>query len=189
MEFDSNKVSSPDEKLILVDDEDNIIGYASKIKSHAGKGVLHRAFSIFIFNEQKQVLLQKRSAEKPLWPLFWSNGVCSHPREGESCEEALQRRLQEELGLTLPLKFLFKFKYQAQFNDLGSEYELCSVYLGKATQIVKANSREIAEWKYVEIEELNRDVRENPFAYTPWFKIEWKRISEQYLANINELYD
>ncbi|MCP4650135.1 MAG: isopentenyl-diphosphate Delta-isomerase [PVC group bacterium] len=188
MEVDGNKVSFLDEKLILVDDKDNIIGYETKEKSHKGNGILHRAFSIFIFDEKKQLLLQKRSAEKLLWPLFWSNSVCSHPREGESCEEAVQRRLQEELGLKATLlKFLFKFKYQAQFKDMGSENELCSVYLGKTEQSVKANPSEIAEWKYVNIEKLSRDVRENSSTYTPWFKIELKQILREHQADINGL--
>ena len=94
-----NVVSFDNEKLILVDKYDNVLGYKSKAECHEGEGILHRAFSIFIFNDKNQLLLQKRSAKKLLWPLYWSNSCCSHPRKGENYETATHRRLKEELGL------------------------------------------------------------------------------------------
>jgi isopentenyl-diphosphate delta-isomerase len=176
------------EFLILVDEDDSIIGYEEKHACHQGEGMLHRAFSIFLFNDRQDVLLQKRGAEKPLWPLYWSNSVCSHPRKGEQYEDAAMRRLQEELGLTTPLQFLFKFQYQAAFKDVGSEHELCSVYVGKIhEQTIHANPREIAEWKYTSIEELQQDVSLHPEQYTPWFRMEWKRIHGQYAVQIQKM--
>lgn len=177
----------PEERLIRVDEQDRILGYESKNVCHQGAGLLHRAFSIFIFNEQRQLLLQKRSAEKPLWPLYWSNSVCSHPREGESYETATARRLQEELGITTPLRFFFRFHYQAAFENVGSEHELCSVYVGKFQGAIRPNKHEIAEWKYIEPDELTRDLLACPEQYTPWFKMEWEQIQKNYLDEIERM--
>ena len=99
----------------MVDSDDNILGYKSKLECHQGKGILHRAFSIFIFNFSGELLLQQRSAQKLLWPSFWSNSCCSHPRPGEDIEEAAHRRLQEELGFDCPLQEVFSFTYKVFF--------------------------------------------------------------------------
>ena len=112
MSVDKDTISFPEGFLILVDAKDNIIGYESRERCHQGKGLRHRAFSIFIFDDQKQLLVQRRSVEKVLWPLHWSNSLCSHPRRGESYEEAAMRRLKEELGFETPLQLLFKFQYE-----------------------------------------------------------------------------
>ena len=177
---------SPD-LLILVDKGDNILGYEEKEKCHLGKGMLHRAFSIFIFNSSGQLLLQERSAAKPLWPLFWSNSVCSHPRKGEDYMEAAQRRLKEEIGLETPLRSLFKFQYQAPFKTIGSENELCVVFIGKSDEPVEINPQEIAEYRYVGLEELEKDLRTRPNIYTPWFKMEWQRIRQNLKKDIDKL--
>jgi len=173
--------------LILVDDSENVMGFESKTNCHTGSGILHRAFSIFIFNTEGQLLLQKRSAAKPLWPLYWSNSVCSHPRKGETLEEATHRRLKEEMGIDTQLRFLFKFKYHAAFNDVGSENELCSVYMGKWDDRVNANTAEIAEWKYVDIPGLNEELRISPHLFTPWFKIEWESICRDHMETVEGL--
>lgn len=180
-------VSYDDEKLIVVDEADNIVGYKSKAECHVGNGILHRAFSIFIFNERNQLLIQQRSDSKQLWPLFWSNSCCSHPRKGESIEEAAERRLNEELGFETPLKFLYKFQYTARYGDIGSENEMCSVLIGKSNNTISPNPHEIAEWKFVDIDELDDDMKQNPERYTPWFKMEWERIKKEYLREIREL--
>ncbi len=177
-------VSFDDEMLILVDDNDQVTGYADKEACHEDDGVLHRAFSIFIFNDKKQLLMQKRSGQKKLWPLTWSNSCCSHPRKGETYEEATRRRLREELGFSTSLEFLFKFEYQANYKHVGSENELCSVFVGKADGPLQINTNEIAEWKYFDIDELEQDMEENPRDYTPWFKIEWKRIRDEFSDRI-----
>ena len=102
-------VSFDDEKLILVDENDNEIGYETKEKCHNGNGILHRAFSIFIFNRNNELLIQQRDLSKRLWGGYWSNTCCSHPRQGESYPVATQRRLEEEIGIKTPLQYLFRF--------------------------------------------------------------------------------
>src|SRR5690606_14929915 len=109
-------VSFDDEALVLVDADDREIGFLDKASAHDGEGVLHRAFSLFIFNPQGELLLQQRAADKRLWPGFWANSCCSHPRRGESMQDAIRRRLDEELGLDCALHFLFKFQYQARYG-------------------------------------------------------------------------
>jgi len=173
-------VSDPAEQLILVNGDDEEIGYLSKSDCHKGNGVLHRAFSIFLFNTDGEILMQKRSAEKPLWPLYWSNSCCSHPRAGETIGVALQRRLQDELGVQCPLTFLYKFEYQVPFEDKGAEYELCSVYSGTYDGEIKVNETEIADIRYVAPAELLRRVAQEPGNFTPWFKTEIEKIESDF---------
>ncbi|MFX0205489.1 MAG: isopentenyl-diphosphate Delta-isomerase [Candidatus Hodarchaeota archaeon] len=187
MVIDKDNISIPQELLILVNARDNIIGYENREKCHQGEGLLHRAFSIFIFKDQKQLLVQKRNAEKLLWPLYWSNSVCSHPHKGESYSDAAMRRLKDELGLETTLRLLFKFQYQASFKNIGSENEMCSVYVGKANGIVRANRNEIAEWKYIDLGKLNKDILTHPQIYTPWFQMEWERIQAHHRIDIGNL--
>lgn len=170
-------VSSDLEELILVDSADSAVGNMAKIDCHLGDGTLHRAFSIFIFNRQGDVLLQQRSSQKMLWPQFWSNTCCSHPRAGESSEEAAHRRLQQELGISAELTYLYKFEYQAKFEDVGTEHELCWVWVGVIDdESIAANPNEIADWCFISQEALNQELSNNPDIYTPWMKMEWQRI-------------
>ncbi|MCP5105579.1 MAG: isopentenyl-diphosphate Delta-isomerase [bacterium] len=173
--------------LILVDGSDTILGYEEKTQCHRGQGKLHRAFSIFIFNTGGQVLMQQRSAVKPLWPLYWSNSVCSHPRKGEEYLEAAQRRLEEEIGIQTPLRFLFKFQYQAPFKNVGAENELCAVFIGQSDDPVTVDPREIAQCKYIHPGELDRDLRDHPHIYTPWFKKEWEKIRGPHQKNFKHI--
>lgn len=179
-------VSFEDEKLILVDEHDNEIGNLSKDKCHDGQGRLHRAFSLFIFNRNGEVLLQQRSGQKRLWPMYWSNACCSHPRQGEEMSEAINRRLQQELGMTSELEFLFKFIYQAQYDELGSEHELCWVYLGRSADDIVVNANEIADWRYVSVDELNHELASDPASFTPWMKLEWQRIQEEHGSRLRQ---
>jgi len=172
----SEVVSFEDEKLILVDENDNEIGNLSKDECHDGRGQLHRAFSLFIFNDDGEVLLQQRSEQKRLWPLYWSNACCSHPRRGEDMKTAINRRLQQELGLASELRFLFKFIYHAQYDQTGSEHELCWVYLGRSTDAVIHNANEVADWRFVSVDALDRELADEPEKFTPWMKLEWQRI-------------
>ncbi len=178
-------VSSESEELILVDESDNELGSLSKQQCHDGEGILHRAFSLFVFNADGELLLQKRGADKRLWPLFWSNSCCSHPRKGESMEVATRRRLREELGIDATLEFAYKFSYRAQFGDLGSENEMCSVFLGKTNQAYSANENEIADVRYVSREVLQDEFRENPEQFTPWFKMEWERLCGEFADKLS----
>jgi isopentenyl-diphosphate delta-isomerase len=177
-------VSFDSEQLILVDEQDREVGRESKADCHAGSGILHRAFSLFIFNGAGELLLQQRSPQKRLWPGFWSNSCCSHPRYGEDTEAAAHRRLYQELALTGDLKFLYKFRYQAQFGEAGAEHELCWVYIGASDGQVKVNANEISAWRFVTPDALDRDMAERPHVFTPWFKLEWERIRRGFAGEL-----
>lgn len=180
-------VSFEDESLILVDSTDRIVGYASKDEAHNGAGILHRAFSLFIFNTNGELLLQQRATDKRLWGGYWSNSVCSHPRQGENLEIATQRRLLEELGFNCPLEFLYKFEYQAEFSDKGSENELCSVLIGRYDGEVAVNSNEIDDWRWIAAVNLDRELIQHPEHFTPWFKMEWKDLKQNWTGKILQL--
>lgn len=169
-------VSSEAEELILVDTDDNETGFLSKADCHDGDGVLHRAFSLFLFNDSGELLLQQRSASKRLWPGYWSNTICSHPRAGESMEIATQRRLLDELNIEAEIEFVYKFAYQASFGDAGSENELCHVFLGRAPSVIHPNEHEISGVRFVSAADLDREFAEKPDTLTPWFKMEWQSL-------------
>jgi isopentenyl-diphosphate delta-isomerase len=177
-------VSSPSESLILVDDEDREIGTSSKANCHVGDGLLHRAFSVFLFNADGKLLIQQRSAQKPLWPLYWSNSCCSHPHVEESVEDAGRRRVRQELSIECDLLYLYKFKYQASFGDAGAEHELCHVFAGYISDDIAAHPEEIADWRYVDPHELSSEIAANADSYTPWMKLEWERIEADFLGDI-----
>ncbi len=170
--------------LILVDDSDHEIGFCPKDECHQGTGQLHRAFSVFLFNENGQLLLQQRSEKKHLWPGYWSNSCCSHPRQGERIEDAAYRRVREELGAGCELEFLYKFQYQAQFNDTGAENELCSVFTGRLTGEVAVNPDEIADFRYVFSTTLTDELATNGSQFTPWIKLEWDRLREDFADKV-----
>lgn len=173
-------VSSDDEKLILVDEDDREQGELSKAACHDGDGVLHRAFSAFLFNAAGELLLQQRASSKRLWPGFWSNSCCSHPRQGESMATATERRLDEELNLAADLRFVYKFRYQASYGDLGSEHELCHVFLGRIDADVRANAEEIAAIRFVTAEMLDAELEQKPGRFTPWFRLEWDALKTEH---------
>lgn len=174
-------VSSEDEPLILVDDDDQQIGTLDKSACHDGAGKLHRAFSLFVFNSLGETLIQRRHPEKRLWPSYWSNGCCSHPRAGEVIEDAVVRRAEQELGLSVKPHFLFKFRYRASFFDIGSEFELCSVYVSHTSEEPQVNGAEISEWRWVAPNDLDREMDSAPKTFTPWLKIEWQRMRTDFL--------
>ena len=169
-------VSSDAEELILVDATDRVCGHASKAECHDGDGILHRAFSLFVFNADGALLLQQRSAGKRLWPGYWANTCCSHPRRGENMDEAIQRRLTQEMGMRCALRYVYKFQYQARFGDRGSEHELCSVFVGSTTAPVRANRTEVAAWRFVQPAALDAEIQASPDQFTPWLKLEWQRL-------------
>jgi len=173
----SHSTTADSESLILVDEADREVGHLDKARCHQGQGVLHRAFSLLIFNDAGELLLQQRSAAKRLWPLYWSNSCCSHPRRAETMESATQRRLYEELGLRCPLEFLFKFQYQAQFDAAGAEQELCSVFIGRTSDPVRIDPNEIRAWRWISPENLQAELAGSEAdRFTPWFVMEWERI-------------
>jgi isopentenyl-diphosphate Delta-isomerase len=179
----SGLAASDSESLILVDEADREVGHLDKAQCHQGKGVLHRAFSLLIFNDAGELLLQQRSASKRLWPLYWSNSCCSHPRRAETMEAAIHRRLYEELGLRCPLQFLFKFQYQAQFDAAGAEQELCSVFVGRTSDPVRIEPSEISAWRWISPESLQAELAGSEAGkFTPWFVMEWERIWRDHRA-------
>ena len=182
-----NEAAADAEALILVDEADREVGHLSKAKCHDGQGVLHRAFSLLIFNGAGELLLQQRSSSKRLWPLYWSNSCCSHPRRAESMETAIHRRLYEELGLRCPLQFLFKFQYQAQFEAAGSEQELCSVFIGRSADAVRVDPSEIQAWRWIHPEALEVELVDHADRFTPWFKLEWARVWAEHRAAVAAL--
>lgn len=159
------------ETLILVDEKDNEIGYEEKIKAHKNGGKLHRAFSIFIFNDKNELLLQKRSIKKYHFGGLWTNTCCSHHKKGETLEESIHRELKEEVGFDTELKEIFTFIYHATDKNSGlTEHELDHVFIGRYNGEVKPNAEEIDEWKWINTEELREDIKVNGENYTPWFK-------------------
>ena len=173
------------EPLILVDPADREIGHLDRAQCHAGPGILHRAFSLLIFNPAGELLLQQRAASKRLWPLYWSNSVCSHPRRGESMQSAIHRRLLEELGIVCALHFLFKFQYQAQFDATGSENELCSVFIGRCKSAVTANRDEIHATRWTGPDALDSEMGgQDAKKFTPWFRLEWDKVWGEHRAAV-----
>ncbi len=162
-------------KLILVNKKDKVVGFETKEKCHQGKGILHRAFSVYLFNNKGQLLIQQRSKFKKRWPLYWANTCCSHPSQDESYVKAGERRLKEEFGFSCSLKMVDKFQYQAPYKDVGSENEMCAILVGEYDGKIKANPKEIADWKWVDIDKLQDDFGKNPGRYVPWLKIGLKR--------------
>ncbi len=173
-------VSSEREELILVDRNDREVGHASKADAHDGRGILHRAFSLFLFNAAGELLLQQRAPDKRLWGGYWSNSCCSHPRRGESLEVATTRRLLDELNFTTELEHVYWFCYEAQFGAAGSENELCHVFLGRASGDVQPNDNEIAALRYVTPDALAAEFTAHPERFTPWFKQEWGELTTTY---------
>ncbi len=173
-----------EDRLILVDEADREIGTLPKTECHLGAGILHRAFSVFLFDTDGKVLIQERAAGKMLWPGFWSNSCCSHPRPGETTEGAAKRRVREELRLDCRLSFLYKFRYQAAFGTVGSEHELCYVYAGHASGIIHTDPLEIAAIRWITPADLGHEIAADPGRFSPWMKLEWQQITANYLDRI-----
>jgi len=178
-------VSSEDEALILVDLDDNEVGHLAKGACHDGAGIMHRAFSLFLFNEAGELLLQQRSRSKRLWPGYWSNSCCSHPRQGESLAVATRRRLLDELNFETELEHVYRFSYEARFGDAGSENELCHVFLGRTTDAMRPNDSEIEAIRFISADELDREFATRPGAYTPWFLQEWTELRGEYRDRVD----
>jgi isopentenyl-diphosphate delta-isomerase len=142
---------------------------------------------LLIFNGAGELLVQQRAPTKRLWPLYWSNSCCSHPRSAESMEAATRRRLKEELGIACALEFLFKFQYHAQFDETGAEHELCSVFIGRCDGPLGVNREEIHDWRWMPPDVLQREIAapvDSGRRYTPWFVLEWRRIWGEYRAAV-----
>jgi isopentenyl-diphosphate delta-isomerase len=158
------------ENVILVDESDNAIGVMEKMEAHH-RGVLHRAFSILLFNAKGEVLLQKRSAKKYHSAGLWTNTCCSHPLPDEPVELATRRKLKQEMGIDLQPEFAYKFIYKAPLDHGLTEHELDHVFVGQFEGEPSINTDEVEAWKFVDLEKLKEDVQRNPDAYTAWFKL------------------
>jgi len=159
-----------EEKVILVDKNDNQVGLMPKLEAHE-KGVLHRAFSIFIFNSNYELLLQKRASSKYHSGGLWTNTCCSHPREGEDILDAANRRLDEEMGIKTSLRKVYDFIYKAELDNQLTEHEFDHVFYGVFDNDPILNKDEAEDFKWVDMETLNNDIIKNEDNYTVWFKI------------------
>lgn len=159
-----------EEKVILVDTNDNPIGLMNKLEAHE-KAVLHRAFSVFILNDNNELMLQQRAQHKYHSPLLWTNTCCSHQRENETNIQAGTRRLREEMGFETELKEMFHFIYKAPFDNGLTEHELDHVMIGYYNKMPDINKDEVESWKWMKIEDVKNDMITNKEQYTIWFKI------------------
>lgn len=166
-----------EEQVVLVSERDEILGVMDKMQAHEN-GILHRAFSVFLFNDKGEMLLQKRAADKYHSPNQWTNAVCSHPRMGETYMEAAQRRLKEELGIETPITYRFNFLYKADVGQNLWEHELDHVFTGNFEGEFKLNEEEVSEVRYISIDELDKEMSANPENFTEWFKIILKEYKQ-----------
>lgn len=157
------------EEVILVDENDQETGTCEKLEAHR-EGLLHRAFSIFVFSSKGELLLQRRARTKYHSGGLWSNTCCSHPRPGEITEYAAHRRLKEEMGFDCELKEIFSFTYQVEFESSLFEHEYDHVFLGRNDSKPKCDPKEVCDWKTIRIDELRKAIQKAPDEYTYWFK-------------------
>ncbi|HET7361410.1 MAG TPA: isopentenyl-diphosphate Delta-isomerase [Salinimicrobium sp.] len=170
-----------EEKVILVNEKDEQIGLMPKMEAHE-KALLHRAFSVFVFNTENELMIQQRALEKYHSPGLWTNTCCSHQREGESNIAAGKRRLKEEMGFSTELKDTISFIYKAPFDNGLTEHEFDHILVGEYNEEPLINPEEVADWKWISLEDLKKDMAHNPKNYTEWFKI----IFEKYENHISQ---
>ena len=165
------------QEVILVSEQDEALRSMDKMEAHQ-KGLLHRAFSVFIFNRKGELLLQQRAATKYHGALLWSNTCCSHPHINESVESAAIRRLEEELGFTTPLKKIFYFIYHAEVENGLIEHEYDHVFAGEYEGKISLNSEEVKDYGYRSIKEIKAAIQNEPANFTSWFRIVFPRIEK-----------
>ena len=170
-----------EEFVVLVDQDDQKLGLMEKQQAHIA-GLLHRAFSVFVFNSKGELMIQQRAASKYHSPTLWTNTCCSHPRDNETYKEAAHRRLQEEMGFDCELEYKFNFIYKAHLENDLIEHELDHVFIGTFDEEPKLNPDEVMAYRWVELDDLKKDIDKNPQNYTAWFKI----IFEHYVSYIEE---
>lgn len=167
------------EHVVLVDTNDHQIGTMEKMEAHR-QGVLHRAFSVFLFNDQNELLLQKRALSKYHSGGLWTNTCCSHPRPGESVQDAALRRLKEEMGIQCDIDPAFSFIYKAKFENELTEHEFDHVFIGSYNQQPSINPEEVSDYKWISLHELKSDLEEFPNRYTAWFRICFDELLDYY---------
>ncbi len=168
--------------VILVDENDNQIGLMEKIEAHE-KALLHRAFSVFIYNNNNELMIQQRALHKYHSPGLWTNTCCSHQREGENNIEAGKRRLFEEMGFSTELEETISFIYKAPFDNGLTEHEYDHILVGKYNQDPQPNPEEVSDWKWIGLDKLKQDIELNPSHYTEWFKIIFHKHYQNMLIN------
>ncbi len=169
------KTTETDDLLILVDGNDREVGFMNKLAVHRA-GVLHRAFSVFIFNKEGEFLLQQRADTKYHSAGLWSNTCCSHPIKGEEFEDTIARRLKEEMGIVCQTQFQFSFIYKAALENGLIENELDHVYFGTTTDVPKPNVEEVKDWKYMNMQELKNEIHAHPEKFSAWLKICFPKV-------------
>ena len=175
------------EQVILVNKKDQPIGLMDKLEAHE-KGALHRAVSVFIFNSDNQLLMQRRSLGKYHTPGIWSNTACSHPRDNESTISCANRRLFEEMGVIAKIRPVFNFLYKAELSNTLTEHELDHVFIGFSNKNPDPNPEEVYDWKYVDETSLKKLLHDIPEAFSPWFKMCYTRaFKKAYALNSKEL--
>jgi len=174
-----------EEKVILVNQNDEPIGLMPKMEAHE-KAVLHRAFSVFVMNDKGEIMLQQRAGHKYHSPWLWTNTCCSHQRDGETNLEAGKRRLMEEMGFETDLKEVFSFIYKAPFDNGLTEHELDHVMVGRYNGVPKINPEEVADWKWMLPLEIKEGIAQHPEQYTEWFKIIFERFYDYLIKEIEE---
>ncbi|MEM3670924.1 MAG: isopentenyl-diphosphate Delta-isomerase [Thermoprotei archaeon] len=162
--------------VVLVDEEDHQKGVLKKLEAHSSGGILHRAFSVFVFNDKGETLLQKRAQQKYHSGGLWSNTCCSHPKPGEAVTDAAHRRLKEELGFDCELVKAFDFIYKTPVGNGLTEYEYDHVYFGTYNGPVHPDSSEVESVEWIPVDELANKIVENPSAYTEWLKMSFTRV-------------
>ena len=170
-------------EVVLVNSEDQEIGTMEKLEAHE-KGLLHRAFSVFLFNDKGEMLIQKRADSKYHSAGLWSNSCCSHPAKNESVEDAAKRRLIEEVLIETEVKSVFKFEYRAELNRNLVEHELDHVLIGFCNSFDQINPKEVSEMKFLSVDEIQRDIAENPNKYSAWFNIIMKEHWDKFLPHL-----
>lgn len=174
-----------EQKVILVNEQDEPIGVMEKMKTHQ-QGLLHRAFSIFIFDSKGRMLLQQRAAGKYHGGNLWTNACCSHPNPGEDLPDAARRRLREELGIGTAIREIFSFTYQAKVENNLVEHEYDHVFVGEYDAGIHPDPAEVADYRYVSLDEIRKEITARPEQFTSWFKIAFPKIEnwwqQQYAA-------
>lgn len=169
------------EEVILVDEKDVEIGSMEKMKAHE-ESKLHRAFSVFLFNERGEMLIHQRALEKYHSGGLWTNACCSHPRPGENTKSAAERRLYEELRIQCQINEVYSFIYKAKLDKGLTEHEFDHVFFGRFNDELNPNPKEVMDWKYISIQDLNHEINHSPEQYTEWFKIALQGLEAQKIA-------
>ena len=174
-----------DEFVILVDNEDTDLGAMEKLEAHR-QGSLHRAFSVFLFDNEGRMLLQQRAADKYHSPRLWTNACCSHPAPGESVIDAAQRRMKQELGISTRLTPQFKFTYRAELENGLVEHEIDHVFFGTWDGQLKPDPREVMDTRWLSLAELDREIATTSEKFTAWLLICWPQVRKRWALNLQQ---